>query len=315
MSVARRSQRGVALITAVLLVALATVLAVAIGSRSMQGARRSVANTSLEQGLQYAAGAESLAAWLLATQRGARDSPDQPWARPLGPLEVAPGVVIAGQLSDEQGKFNLNSVVNARGEVDREALRLFERLLALLGLETRWAAQWADWVDGDALPSAEGGEDGLYLGQTVPHRAANLPVSSISELLQLPGFDAQRFARLAPHVTALPPAIVKVNVCTASGVVLDALFSLAAQDTFTTEYSRMPAADLAAARARGCFPELAVLRGTVGAAVERRAAEQSHYFRLRTDVALGTDHFALYSLLLREEDGTARPLLRSLGTD
>ena len=61
MSVARRSQRGVALITAVLLVALATVLAVAIGSRSMQGARRSVANTSLEQGLQYGAGAEALA--------------------------------------------------------------------------------------------------------------------------------------------------------------------------------------------------------------------------------------------------------------
>jgi general secretion pathway protein K len=311
----RGTQRGVALLTAVVLVALATLLAVAIGSRSMLGARRSIANTSLEQGLQYAQGAESLAAWGLAQQRGTRDSLEQPWAQPLGPLEVAPGVLMAAQLTDEQGKFNLNSVVNARGEIDPEALKLFTRLLEVLQLEPRWAVLWADWIDADVLPGSEGAEDSVYLSQSVPHRAANLPVTSISELLQLPGFDLARYQRLAPYVTALPPAANKINVCTAPGPLLDALFVLSAQGTATTEYSRMTAAELAALRKRGCFPELAVLRSIVGVAVDRRAAEQSRFFRLRSDIGIGTDHFALYSLLMREETGTVRPLLRTLGTE
>jgi general secretion pathway protein K len=311
----RSRQRGVALLTAVVLVALATMLAVAIGSRGMLGARRSIANSSLEQGLQYAQGAEALAVWGLSQQRGARDSLEQPWAQPLGPLEVAPGVLMAAQLSDEQGKFNLNTVINARGEVDPEALKLFTRLLELLQLEPRWAVLWADWIDTDVLPGSNGAEDSVYLSQTVPHRTANMPVTSVSELLQLPGFDLARYTRLAPYVTALPPAANKINVCTAAGPLLDALFVLSPQGNATTEYSRMSALELAALRKRGCFPELAVLRSTVGASVERRATEQSRFFRLRSDIGIGTDHFALYSLLMREDSGLVRPLLRTLGTE
>jgi general secretion pathway protein K len=100
---------------------------------------------------------------------------------------------------------------------------LFQQLLVQVGLETKWAGILADWIDSDNTPNTpDGAEDSVYLAQSPPYRAANLPVTSISELLALPGFGRDRYDRLKPYITALPVG-TSINVCTASGVVLDAL--------------------------------------------------------------------------------------------
>ena len=310
----RSSQRGVALITAMILVALATVLAVSIGFDSAMTARRSTANFGMEQSLALAQGAEALASFVLREDKNDTDSPADSWSQPYGPVEVVPEVGIEAQLYDEQGKFNVNTLLLADGTPDPQSLLVFQRLLELLEIEPRWATLLVDWLDRNVLPEPEGGEDSLYSSQSPPYRTANLPLTSVSELAQLPGLGRERYLRLLPHVTALPPSASRINVCTAGGQVLDALYALSELNRNNVEYSRMSAEALAKSRASGCFPRVNTFAANEPEMV-KRIAEQTAWFQLRTWVRIGTTQFALYSLMYRDGSGQARPVARTLGTE
>jgi general secretion pathway protein K len=307
-------QQGVILMSALILVALAAVLSATIFFETAMSARRTAASFSMEQGLQLAQGAEALAAYALADDKGPDDTPKDSWAQPYGPVEVAPEVSLEAQMSDEQGKFNINTLLKADGTRDDNAYKIFQRLLELVDMESRWAALTVDWLDPDVLPHSAGGEDSLYTSQKPPHRTGNLLVTSVSELQQLPGFNRELYLRLLPHVTALPRAAKTINVCMADGVVLDALYGLSKSNASYVEYSRLKPEELARNREPGCFP-----RATVLAAGEpdmsARIGERSSYFRLHTWVRIGTAQFALYSLMYRDGNGQVRPVTRTFGTD
>jgi general secretion pathway protein K len=214
-------------------------------------------------------------------------------------------------MEDMQGQFNLNSLVKADGTADPAAIETFERLLEKLRLDTRWARLLADWLDADTVPDFQrGAEDGVYIAQTPPYRAANGPISSVSELSALPGFSVAEMRVLAPHVTALPVDVRRINLCTATGPVLDAL-STESLDFGATEV-------LAKNRRNGCFPTTEDLRATLTddefRRIETQVAQASNWFRLRTVVSIGTTELTLYSLLERGA-GSPRAVLRSIGTD
>ena len=78
-----------------------------------------------------------------------------------------------------------------------------------------------DWIDRDTNPQTQGAEDSLYLGQNPPYLAANQYITSITELLALPGFGRENYEKLAPYIAALPP-VTTLNICTAKDKVLDA---------------------------------------------------------------------------------------------
>ncbi len=309
-----RRERGIALITAVILVAIATVLATTIGFASAMVARRASAVIGADQALLAAEGAEAMAAYVLR-QSGAttgQASLDQAWAQPYGPYTLAPGVMLQfAQIDDEQSKFNINDLAPG-GVSDPIAIGQFQQLLAELGLETKWAGLMADWIDADNNPNdPDGAEDDVYLAQTPPYRAANEPVSSISELMALPGFGRDRYNRLAPYIAALPPG-TPINVCTASGQLLDAISG-------KTEYST-DTANLATSRQQsGCFPGLAVFETSLTAQQQSqlvgRIGVNSSYFRLRTYITIGTARFSLYSLMYLDGGGQIRPILRTFGTE
>lgn len=312
----RRRQQGIALITAIVLVALATIMAVAIGSRSALSARRSIGSFSYEQALQFAAGAEALAAFAVKQESSGPDSFARSWMQPYGPVEIAPGIALEAQVIDEQAKFNLNTLVGANGEVDKDAAAIFARLLELLGLEAKWTPLMVDWIDSDLLPGTDGAEDPTYLGQTPPYRAANMPITSVSELLQLPGFGRDRYLKLKDYVTALPPQATRINICMASPVLLDALTALSSTGQTTTEYTLMDANTLAQARSKGCFPTVNELKATIKSdTLDKRIADTTGYLRLQSWISIGTARFALYSLLQRDGSGQVRPVLRTLGTE
>jgi general secretion pathway protein K len=136
-------------------------------------------------------------------------------------------------------------------------------------------------------------------------------VTRASEIMVLPGFGAERYARLRPYVTALPVG-TPLNVCTAPGVVLDAL------SEGTREFSLNPE-DLLNRRKDTCFPTLEEIRGAMGDEaynkVKNSLTESSNYFRSTVWVTIGTTQFTLYSLLARSGQGTVRPALRSFGSD
>jgi general secretion pathway protein K len=152
------------------------------------------------------------------------DSLDEAWAQPIVGLPVD-RALIAGALTDEQGKFNLNNLVpgNAASGWDVKAFRL---LLASQGLAPELADAVVDWIDGDSDLSGPGGaEDAYYLSLPKPYRAANAPMMQVEELYQVRGFDAAAVRQLRPFVTALPvkAGLTTVNVNTAPAEVLLAL--------------------------------------------------------------------------------------------
>jgi general secretion pathway protein K len=315
---APRRERGIALLTAILLVALATMAAAAIAFNNAMTARRGAAAFAFDAGLQYARGAEALAAYALvqdAGTAGRQDDFTKPWAQPFGPIEIADGVTLEAHVDDPAGRFNLNDLVDNKGVDDPDAIAQLERIFEIAGLETKWASLIADWIDADTLPLPAGGEDSLYLSQNPPYRPPNMAITSVSELLALPGFGRDNYLKVEPYLTALPRA-TPLNLCTAPGVVLDSLFESQRQYSLDPE-------GLAKNRNQGCFPTKAIISSILSPAellkVGFRIGEQSNYFQLRSYVSVGTAEFALYSLLHREGSvgggSLVRVVARSYGTE
>ena len=308
-------QRGVALIMAVLIVALATILAVNVTFRGMVDQRRSANLFALDQGFEVALGAEAWAADILRAD--AKDSQQdhfgETWAKSMTALPIDEGVgTVEGRIEDLQGRFNLNNLVFSDGTTNEKAVQQLERILGMLEIEPKWAVAMADWIDADVQPGfPDGAEDPVYTGLDPPHLAANMPVTRASELMVLPGFGAENFRRLQPYVAALPVG-TKLNVCTAPGIVLDSLEESQRQFSLDAE-------DLTNRRKDACFPTLDDLRGTLGQAeyeqIKDTLSESSTYFRATVWVTIGTTQFTLYSLLARSGAGPVRPVLRSFGAE
>jgi general secretion pathway protein K len=313
----RRRQRGIAMLVAILLVAFATILAAAIGFKSAMAARRGVATLALDQSVLVAEAAEALAAYALREDRKAGNTVDHPaeaWGMPLGPVEVVPGVTLEAVLQDATGRFNLNSLIGTDGTVDQNVLHDLEHLMQNVGVEPKWASLIADWIDADSQPLPDGAEDSAYAAQNPPYRAPNTFITSSSELLALPGFGRDRYLRLSPFVTALPRT-ASINVCSASGEVLDALVGEGHKE-FSGDPER-----LAKSRESGCFPSLEEYKTSFGAdsqglqRIGERVKQVSNYFQLTSVVTIGSADFNLYSLLQRDENGQVHVLMRSFTPD
>jgi len=310
----QRRQRGVALITAVLIVALGTMLAAGVFFRGYLDQRRSATLFALDQAYEVALGAEAWAADFLRQDRQESDTDHfgEAWAKPLPPLPLDDGGTVEGRLEDMQGRFNLNNLRKGDGTTNEAAVEQLGRILQMLEIEPSWAAAIADWVDVDGEAGfPDGAEDTVYTSLTPPHRAANMTITRASELMVLNGFGAERYAKLAPLVTALPVG-TKLNVCTADGKVLDAF------KAGLSEFRLDPEA-LAKRRREGCFPTMedykAVFTTEEYEEVKNSFTDSSNYFRASVWVTIGTTQFTLYSLLARADQGPVRTILRSFGSE
>ena len=312
-----RRMRGVALIIALVVVALATIMAARIGSQAALDQRRGAALLAQQQAFEVALGAEAWAIEVLHDHdaHSTKFSLDEAWAMPVD-LPIDDGI-LHGQLEDMQGRFNLNNLIKPDGTRNEIAFAHFQRLLARLELEPKWASLLLDWIDADTIADGvDGAEDGFYTGQSPPYRTANRPITSTSELLALPGFGTERYRRLQPYVAALPPG-TSINVCTAPGIVLDTL--VPGLDRFGQDPKQ-----LASNRDKGCFPTKDDVNLAVQSLLptpEQRnqvltgLSEQSKWLRGTTVVRLGTTELTLYSLIERITQGNSRVVLRTLGTE
>lgn len=105
------TQSGIALLTAIFVVALATIAAVALLSSSAIALRRSANLQESEQASWYAEGIESWARSLLAIQAQTAkvDALGDAWAQPIAFIPIDQGR-ISGRIEDLQGRFNLNNL-------------------------------------------------------------------------------------------------------------------------------------------------------------------------------------------------------------
>ena len=218
-----RRERGVAAVTAILVVAIAASAATLMLAQQSAMVDQAMLIASRAQADQYArAGIDWARGVIQEDSRASRqvDSLNEAWAQPIAALPVDRALV-SGAITDEQGKLNLNSLI---GDTAKPSLDAFRALLASQGLAPELADAVVDWIDEDTdLAGPGGAEDAYYLALRKPYRAANAPMSQVEELYRVRGFDAAAVARLRPYVTALP-APTPVNVNTAPEAVLYAVF-------------------------------------------------------------------------------------------
>ena len=219
-----RRMDGVALVTALLVVALATVAAMAMATRLHVDLRRAGNLLHGEQAYAYALAAESWAQVILERDADDNefDSLQDDWAISIPPIAVEGGLV-GGAIKDLQGRFNINNLVTENGEVDQANLTFYKQLLDRLKLDQTLAAALQDWLDRDIDVTFPGGvEDEDYLLANPPYRAANRRLADISELRLVQGYTPEVIDKLSMHVMAVPET-TEINVNTATDQVLLAL--------------------------------------------------------------------------------------------
>ena len=216
------SQRGIALLTILVMVALATILAATIAKRQTNTAENTGYLMRQDQSLLYAKSAEAFFSELLIQDSDNGSSIDhlqENWAKPMPAFPVEDGF-ISGRLLDESGKFNLNNLLKADGSVDDSARRWFEKLLQRVGLPDELSQAVIDWQDADdETTGAMGAESNYYQGLDPSYLASNTKFHQVEELKLVRGFEGKNYDLIAPYVTALPEA-TKINMNTAAPLLL-----------------------------------------------------------------------------------------------
>jgi general secretion pathway protein K len=302
-------QRGVAILVAMLVVTIGTIIAVNLMWQATLDLRRTESALATDQGMLYVQGAEAWAADIL--RQDEVDSPNwdhlgEPWATELPPLPVDGGT-ISGRLEDLQGRFNLNNLLTSEGRPDPIARHQLERLLLLLEIDPALAGAVVDWEDPDSdVQFPDGGEDVTYSAADPPYRTPNTAITTPSELMAVAGFTREIYTKLAPYVTVLPRG-TKLNVNTASDVVLASL---------SDDIDLSMAQSLIEQRAGAQFPDIDMaFRGLVPAQVLRRIDGVTQFFMLTATVTLGTNQLTMRSVLQRDPSGITRAIYRSLGVE
>jgi general secretion pathway protein K len=209
-------QRGVALVTAMLLMVIGVTLAAQIAWDNQLHVRRAILAADMEQARLFAMGAEAIAIVALradyedyatATTRSTHEGADLLFGTqelPIGIEDQNLGVMY-GKLEDLQGRFNLNNLVVDNGNrVSEEAAQVMRNLLSELALDESLVDAMVDWIDNDTVPENRGAEDGIYTGLSPSYRPPNRGFTHVSELRAVAGIGAEEYRKLKPYVTALP---------------------------------------------------------------------------------------------------------------
>lgn len=219
------SERGAALLSVLLLVAVMAVIAAVMLDRLNLAVRLAGNGQAMTQARLYATSAETMAMARIKAMVDQSDERTVDRAGLLGrdfPLPMARGTVVA-RVEDAGNCFNLNSLVeaDAQGSLKLRVIGLnqLRALMAGLAIPEAEAAvasdAVADWIDSDNLPAPNGAEDETYQGSAVPYRTAGRLIGDVSEIRAVRGMTPQYYERLRPWLCALPGAdLSPININT-----------------------------------------------------------------------------------------------------
>ncbi|MES9965428.1 MAG: type II secretion system minor pseudopilin GspK [Candidatus Sedimenticola sp. 20ELBAFRAG] len=301
-------QQGVALLTAMLIASVATILAVQMMSSQQHSIRHTSTLLYQDQAYLYALGVEDWASGVLSTdiKTNQHDGNGDSWTKALPKTGVTGGFV-EGTIEDMQGRFNINNLV-IEGEHVPEAVEQFKRLLVFLKLDESVAQAVTDWLDADMEPQfPNGAEDDHYSRLSPPYRSANRPMSDISELRLVKGVDDKMYKTLQPHIAALPEQ-TPVNINSASVAVLMSLGENLNEESikvFAKETKETPITSLEELEDDPLFEEVDTEEETIGIS--------SAFFRSSARVSVAESRLHLQSLLHRVKEKPISVLSRSRG--
>lgn len=291
-------QYGVALLTVLLVLALATVTIVAMSSERQLDIRRSENQLRGDQAWAYVHSLESWAVTRLQDQAG-------DWQKPLR-LSEDGGVELRASLDELQGKLNLNNLL-VDGEVSEADRKRMQRLLTLLELRAELLDAILDWIDADGdIRYPFGAEDEAYSHKEPPRRASNRQFADVSELRLVQGVTAEIYDKLRPYITAVP-GYAHINVNTASPQVLRCLADDISADRAASIFraSGKPFTELEA-----FLKDEAVVGSGIG---KYGLSVQSKFFLLTGSVDMGRARLRFESWLRKDGNAEAAVVSRVRG--
>lgn len=222
MTVPKR-ERGSALLTVLLLVAVMATVASTALDRISVGTRLAGNVATIGQARSWLGMAELIAATRIDDLLEADQSQTTlagGWLGAERRIELPDGAVVRARVEDGGNCFNLNSLVEQRQD-GRLVVRplgqsQFKALMLLVGIAegeaARIAASTADYIDSDSNPLPGGSEDGAAGSGAL---SANRMMADASELRSVPGVADRHYRLLWPWICALPVAdLSPVNVNT-----------------------------------------------------------------------------------------------------
>ncbi|MDL2353852.1 MAG: type II secretion system minor pseudopilin GspK [Pseudomonadota bacterium] len=302
-------QRGVAVITALLLTTLAiTIVASLFWQQQVQV--RSMENQRLHLQTKWILRGALDWAGLVLRQDG-RDnsytSLDQVWATPLAETrldqyierERVEGEVfdatLSGSIIDATSRYNLGNLAKDRGAPLLPQIEIFKRLLVNLKLDPALAVRTAAAVAAGRpqQASAEPPVDGAP--KAAPSSSQPVGLRQLDDLLSIPGYTVEMVEKLRDFVIVLPETTT-VNVNTAPTEVLAAVIP---------DLSLAEANGLAARRKSAAWRDLTYFTTDLHGKKEvpGAVAVQSNYFLVRSRVRLDRAALDAEALINRGTDG------------
>jgi general secretion pathway protein K len=227
-SLSQGSQRGAALLLAMIILALVATTAAGMVWQQTRAVNIEAAERARAQSAWILNGALDWARLILREDQRANnqrrtphDSLGEPWAQPLAEARLSsflaadkdnnadsgPEAFISGAIEDAQSRFNLRGLVDEAGKPVPAQLAALERLSALAGAPSDAAALLAKALGAAQTGEAADNPDGAPIRPSRPEDLAWL------------GLDAATLERLAPYIELLP-APTPVNLNTASREVI-----------------------------------------------------------------------------------------------
>jgi general secretion pathway protein K len=318
-------QRGVALITAMVITTIAITIAATLAYRQQVSIRLAGNLSALNQAYAYASGIEDWAGLILKKdlRDSAIDSCDEDWASLLPPIPI-PGGQMTGQLYDLQARLNINDIVEPVSanaghpgqQTDKPNPVQLERLRSLLGklgLQPNQAEAILDWVDRDPKSSPTGAEDNFYRAQIHPYLTPDTALASPTELRLVKDMlstgntnhDADQttvYEKILPFIATLPRRkgkTIPVNVNTAP---IEVLLSLGITDA----QARNVISDRETNPFDSVSSFISSLQSTsnnTNTDINKQISVTSQYFLLNGKVEIGRARIFLNSILHRDGNG------------
>jgi general secretion pathway protein K len=252
-------QRGVAVVTAMLLTTLAiSIVASLFWQQQVQV--RSMENQRLQSQTKWIQrGALDWASVILRVNNNSNyTSLDQVWATPLAETRLDQYIEreriqgenfdasLSGQVLDATARYNLNNLAKG-GTPDKAEIDVMRRLLTNLRLEARLAQPIAEFVAAGQPLAAEPPPEGTPPVAQKPRTGAPMRLERVDDLLMVPGLKPEAVERLRPFVIVLQASNTDVNVNTAAPEVLAAVLpgsSMAEANSIVAQRQRVPWADV-----------------------------------------------------------------------
>lgn len=316
-------QQGVALITALLVVSLATVLAASLVKHLNYDIRRTENILRLDQAQLYNINAVEFSMLLLKLDRDANNDYDSLEDLNLFNEKTAifpvDGGSVSAKLIDLQSCFNLNNLSKTNTELARyrsQYLSLLDALGVDNSLHTTLADSLIDWLDTDDINEPQGAEFDYYIGLKTPYRTANGLMVSPSELRLIKGYSDEVIQLIKKETCVLPAVNTGININTASNKMLESIADLNGHsDQIIKDRDASPDN----VDDDSPFPTLEDFNIYVKDILKVKDFNNqglqtySEYFLLETKTQLGAGDVKLFSMIYRDQSNAATELVRQTG--